>query len=88
MATEQQFSDNLMRAMVAELHVLNLQTASQGMFGRGYFSLGVGDKLAVDQVVLAAVGGNYSMVTPEWLAGQATQQQPVGFGIAASSKPK
>jgi len=29
---EQKFSDNLMRAVVAELHVLNLQTASREMF--------------------------------------------------------
>jgi hypothetical protein len=38
------------------------------MFGRGYFSLGMGDKMAVDQVVQAAVGGYYSAVTPEFLA--------------------
>ena len=66
---DETFSLNLMRALVAELHVLNLQTASRDMFRRGYFSLGVGDKMAVDQVVLAALGGNYQGVTPEWLAG-------------------
>jgi hypothetical protein len=78
---QQKFSENLMRAIVAELHVLNLQTAAREMFGRGYFSLGMGDKMAVDQVVLAAVGGNYAAVTPEWLAGPQPSQQPAGFGI-------
>jgi hypothetical protein len=65
---EENFSENLMRAVVAELRVLNLQTASREMFGRGYFSLGMGDKMAVDQVVQAAVGRYYSAVTPELLA--------------------
>jgi hypothetical protein len=60
---EENFSENLMRAVVAELRVLNLQTASREMFGRGYFSLGMGDKMAVDQVVEAAVGGYYSAMT-------------------------
>jgi hypothetical protein len=50
------------------------------MFGRSYFSLGIGDKMAVDEVVLAAVGRNYAAVTPEWLAGPAPQN-PAGFGI-------
>jgi hypothetical protein len=66
---DETFAVNLMRAIVAELHVLNLQTCSREMLGRSYFSLGIGDKMAVDQVVLALVGGNYSGVTPEWLAG-------------------
>lgn len=72
------FSENLMRALVAEMHALNLQTASREMFGRSYFSLGIGDKMAVDQVVLAVVGANYQAVTPEWLAGSQAAQ-PMGF---------
>jgi hypothetical protein len=32
----QTFSENLLRAIVAEFHVLNLQTASREMFGRSY----------------------------------------------------
>jgi hypothetical protein len=78
---DETFAVNLMRAIVAELHVLNLQNASREMFGRGYFSLGIGDKMAVDQVVLALVSGNYTAVTPEWLAGPQPSQQPAGFGI-------
>jgi hypothetical protein len=78
---DETFAVNLMRAIVAELHVLNLQNASREMLGRSYFSLGIGDKMAVDQVVLALVGGNYTGVTPEWLAGPQPSQQPAGFGI-------
>ena len=78
---DEKFSENLMRAIVAELHVLNLQNDSREMFERSYFSLGIGDKTAVDQVVLALVGGSYSAVTPEWLAGPQPSQQPAGFGI-------
>ena len=75
---EQSFSENLMRAVVAELHVLNLQTAARERFGRSYFSLGAHEKMALDQVVTAAVAGNFAVVMPEWLAGP-QPQQPVGF---------
>jgi hypothetical protein len=75
---EETFSENLMRAVVAELHFLNGQTAAREMFGKGYFSLGVGEKIAVDQAVIGAVGGNYAVITREWLAGQQAQQ-PMGF---------
>ncbi len=79
------FTENLMRALVAEMHFLNCQMAAREMFQRGYFALGVGEKLAVDQAVLAAIGGNYTGVTPEWLAGQ--QQNPVGF-VHPTPNPK
>jgi hypothetical protein len=36
---DEKFSENLMRAIVAELHVLNLQNASREMFGRSYSRL-------------------------------------------------
>jgi hypothetical protein len=86
MSTDQ-FGANLLRAVVAEMHTLNLQTASREMFGKSYFSLGIGDKMAVDQVVLAIVSANYVAVTPEWLAGP-PPPQPVGFGIQPASPPK
>jgi hypothetical protein len=75
---DETFTENLMRAVVAELHFLNCVTAAREMFGRGYFSLGPSEKAAVDQAVLTAIGGNYAAVTREWLAGQPLQQ-PVGF---------
>ena len=85
---DETFPVNLMRALVAEAHVLNLQSASREMFGRSYFSLGIGDKMAVDQVVLAVVAANYAGVTPEWLAGPQPSQQPAGFGIPAPTPPQ
>jgi hypothetical protein len=42
-----EFNTNLMRAIVAELHVSNLQNASREMFGKSYFSLGIGDKSTI-----------------------------------------
>ena len=79
------FSENLMRALVAETHFLNCQMAAREMFQRGYFALGVAEKAAVDQAVLAAVGGNYVAVTREWLAGQ--QPNPMGF-MPPGTSPK
>ena len=75
---DEKFTENLMRAVVAELHFLNCLTAAREMFGRGYFSLGETEKAALHQVVIGSVGANYQGVTPEWLAGHA-QQQPMGF---------
>ena len=79
------FSENLMRALVAEMHFLNGQLAAREMFGRGYFALGLGEKMAVDQAVLAAVGGNYQTITREWLAGQQAPQ-PMGFRVPTESQ--
>jgi len=84
---ENTFSENLLRALVGETHFLNCQFAAREMFGRGYFSLGMAEKAAVDQAVLGAVGGNYTGVTKEWLAGQQTQQ-PVGFGVVHQEQQK
>jgi hypothetical protein len=72
------FTENLMRAAVAELHFLAGMTAAREMFGKSCFSLGLGEKAAVDQAVLAGVGSNYAVITREWLAGQQAQN-PVGF---------
>lgn len=76
--TDETFSENLLRALVAEVHFLNCVTAGREMFGRSYFSLGPTEKAAVDQAVLGGVGGNYIGVTREWLTGQ-QQSQPFGF---------
>jgi hypothetical protein len=75
---EEKFSDNLMRAMVAQLHFLNGMTAAREMYGKSYFSLGVGEKAAVDQAVFGMVAANYQSLTPESLLSQPTQQ-PMGF---------
>ena len=55
---DENFSDNLLRAVAAELHLLNRVTAAREMFS----------KATVDQTVTSMVGGNYQSVTPEALA--------------------
>lgn len=75
-----EFDTNLLRLVAAQLHLLNGMTAARDMYGKGYFSLGVGEKAAVDQAVFAMLASNYQLVTPELLTGPQTQQ-PMGFGI-------
>ena len=75
---EEKFSDNLMRAITAELLFLNGMTAAREMFGKSYFSLGTGEKVAVDQAVLSMIAGNYQMLTAEFLAAQKASE-PMGF---------
>jgi hypothetical protein len=67
---KQEFVTNIMRAIAAELHFHSALLAAREMFGRGYFSLGVAEKLAVDHAVLGYVGSNYQAITPEFLATQ------------------
>jgi hypothetical protein len=80
---EEKFSDNLMRAIAAELHLLNGMTAAREMFGKSYFSLGLSEKIAVDQAVLAMVAANYQSLTAESLAAQKAQES-MGFGVPTS----
>jgi hypothetical protein len=84
---EEKFSDNLLRVIAAELHLLNGMTAAREMFGKSYFALGLGEKGAVDQAVTAMVAGNYQgVMTPEGLASQTTQQ-PAGFRAHEQAQP-
>jgi hypothetical protein len=46
---DENFSDNLLRAVAAELHLLNRVTAAREMFSKSYFSLGMVEKATVDQ---------------------------------------
>jgi hypothetical protein len=75
---EEEFVTNLMRVLAAQLHFQSALLASREMFGRSYFSLGISEKVAVDQAVVGFVGSNYQTLTPELLAAQQAQQ-PVGF---------
>ena len=54
------FGENLLKMIAAELYFLLGMQASREMYGRSYFSLGAGEKQAVDQAVLGAVGGKLS----------------------------
>jgi hypothetical protein len=82
---EENFSDNLLRAITAHLHLLAGMTAAREMFSKSYFSLGVGEKATVDQTVLNMVAGNYQALTTEALASQKTQE-PMGFRVADEKK--
>jgi hypothetical protein len=78
------FSENLLRLLTAQITLLIGMTAAQQMFGRGYFSLSVTERAAVDQAALGLVLGNYQTLTPEFLAGPTPPQQ-AGFGIPAAA---
>ena len=80
------FTDNLLRAIAADLHVLVGLTAAREMYGKSYFALGIAEKAAVDQTVLGMVASNYQALTPAFLAAQ-QPQQPVGFGIPTTAQP-
>jgi hypothetical protein len=83
---EEKFSDNLLRAIAAELHFLSGMAAAREMFGKSYFALGLGEKGAVDKTVLEMVTSNYQILTAESLAAQKIQE-PVGFRVP-SEVPK
>lgn len=67
------FGINLLKAITAELFFLCGMQAAREMYGKRYFALGVGEKAAVDQATIAMIGGNYQLITPEWLQSQKTQ---------------
>jgi len=75
--SDENFPTNLLRMIAAEAHFQSTLIAAREMFGRGYFSLGQTEKIAVDQAVIGFVGSNYMELTPELLNKQ--QQNPVGF---------
>ena len=75
---DERFEENLVRVAGACLyHISHLLTARE-MFGKGYYSLGLGEKTTVDQTVLQSVAAYYSQITPEVLKSQAQAKQP-GF---------
>lgn len=82
---EEKFSDNLLRAIAANLHLLVGMTAAREMFAKSYFSLGVSEKVTVDQTVWSMVAGNYQGLTPEMLASQKVQEA-VGFLTPSEKK--
>jgi hypothetical protein len=79
---EEIFSDNLLRTIAAELHLLNGMTAAREMFGKSYFALGLGEKTSVDHTVLQMLTANYHWVTAEI----PRVQGPVGFRAPTEQK--
>jgi len=55
------------------------------MFGKSYFSLGVAEKVAVDQVVQTHVSSHYLGITPKAL-GSKKVGEAIGFGVPSPSK--
>ncbi len=79
---DERFAINLLRMIAASAYYQCALATSRDMFGRSYTSLGIGDKTAVDQAVLAYVGSNFQTITPELLEAQ-QGRQPMGFPIQA-----
>ncbi len=77
---EENFRDNLLRAVAAELHFLNRVTAAREMFAQSYFSLGMVEKATVDQTVMSMVAGTYQSFTPEALGLAQQQLRQLGDG--------
>jgi hypothetical protein len=80
--SDEKFTENLLRAIAAQLQTLTTMTAAREMFGRGYFSLGAGEQAAADQAAWNLIGANYQNLTREALAGQ-SPKEPIGFRTAA-----
>lgn len=77
---DQKFALNLLRLVGAQLALQNGLTIAREMFGKSYFSLGVGERMAVDHAQFQMTAANYQMITPEFLEGQQAKQ-PMGFPI-------
>jgi len=61
------------------------KVVAREMFGKSYFSLGVAEKMTVDQTTVGIVAGNYQALTPEALAGQKT---PTAMGFLNPNEKK
>ena len=79
---EDQFTQNLLRGVLAHFMLTTAMNAAREIFGKSYFSLGQPEKAAVDQMVRAFVGTYYHAITPEFLAEQ-QQHAPIGFGTSS-----
>lgn len=81
---DETFAINLLRSLLASSYFQASLAASREMFGRGYLSLGIGEKAAVDQAVNANFWANYHSITKEFLEGPQSRQ-PIGFPLPAQS---
>jgi hypothetical protein len=77
MTKDEKLNQNLIRLICAENFFLASMNASREMYGKSYFSLGVAEKQALDQMVLNSILGNFQSLTPEWF-GEQPQGHP-GF---------
>ncbi len=82
--------ENYLRTISSELYFSVLMTASRKMYGKSYFSLGVGERAALDQIVYVQISSTYQAMTPENILSLLAQIKqppgPVGFGAPHSEK--
>jgi hypothetical protein len=81
-----QFGEDLQRVIVSQLFFLNAMTAAREMYGKSYFSLGIGEKAAVDQAVFANVQSNFQSVTPQLIQNLTPAQPPTSPQAQAQAK--
>ncbi len=55
---------DLLRLLVAEIWFALSMKASRELYGRSYFSLGMGERFALDNTVASMVGANYFALMP------------------------
>lgn len=85
MADNENFDTNLLRWIAAQLYFSLGMQVSHEMFGKSYFALGEGERIAVNNAVGGSVRGNYQAMTPDFLVGQEAPPKnpaakpPVGF---------
>lgn len=81
-----QFGEDLQRIIVAQLFFLAALDVSREMYGKGYFSLGIGEKTAVDQAVWVNIQGNFQNVTPLMVRNLNPGQPPAQAAAQAQAK--
>jgi hypothetical protein len=81
-----EFETNLSRAQLAATWFSLCLQVSHDLFGRGYLSLSVPERAALDQLVLNHVAANYQALTPEWLTAQQART-PMGFQAPTGTQP-
>jgi hypothetical protein len=88
---EEKFDDMLFKLTVSSTFSLLVLQVAREMFGKGYFQLGQGEKIAVDQAAFGLVLANYQVLTEENVRkqfGQQPAQNPVGFAPASPAPSK
>jgi hypothetical protein len=72
------FDTRLLKWIASELYFLAGMNAAREMYAKSYFSLGEGEKRAVDSAVWSQISGNFQQLTPQ-LLGEQTEAPKVGF---------
>lgn len=74
--TNETLDTNLLRWISAELYFSLGMQAAREMFGKSYFSLGVDEKIALNNAVGGSVRGNYQAMNLDFLIAQEAQKTP------------